>query len=64
MENHIEENGNGNKDEIHFVIEQSIPKVREGLIEEDINPLDNFRVTSSETAYVPELAFDLVDQFP
>ena len=64
VENHIEENGNGNKDKIHFVNQQSIPKVREGLIEEDINPLDNFRVTSSETAYVPELAFDLVDQFP
>ena len=71
MINNDDELGNdGKKDEIvitdgneiHFVNEQSIPTIQDGLLkEEDINPLDNFRLSASETAYVPDLAFDIVD---
>jgi len=31
------------------------------LEEEDPNPLDNFRVSASETAFVPELSYEVVD---
>ena len=44
--------------------EENIPKFKESLLdEEDINPLDNFRVFASETVYVRELAFDIVDNY-
>ena len=56
------ETENTDNEEIHFVNEESIEVVQNGLLEEeDINPLDNFRESASETTYVPELAFDIVD---
>ena len=33
----------------------------DNLEEEDPNPLDNFRVSASETAFVPELSYEVVD---
>ena len=29
--------------------------------EEDSNPIDNFRVSTAETAYVPDLAYNVID---
>ena len=49
--------------EIDFVNESTSSKneIEAGPEEEDPNPLDNFRVSASETAFVPELSYQVVD---
>ena len=55
-------NNNDDNVDIDFINESSVPKVKaENENEEENNPLDDFRLGTSETAYVPELAYEITD---
>ena len=43
-----------------YIYSNTIPEA-ECAEEEDINPFDNFPISSSETAIVPELSYEVVD---
>ena len=59
-------NNNDNEEEedennIDFVKEGNSSVTKEGPEEEDANPLDNFGLSASETPFVPELSYQVVD---
>ena len=72
MDKYNNDSNNEEENEVDFVVNEGSAENKiqtntenesqiHGLEEEDPNPLYNFRVSASETAFVPELSYEVVD---